>query len=69
MRPFDFYEFAGVIAPGAVVLYVLWLILPDVAPFLTTRELSIGSLGLFVILAYVAGHLVQAVGNGLEKVV
>lgn len=68
MKSFDFYEFAGVLTPGAVVLYAVSLIIPEVAPFFAAKEFTVGDLGLFVILAYVAGHLIQAVGNLLEKV-
>ena len=95
MRQFDFYEFVGVIVPGAVFLTgvagsfgmyhgAVDIIVPG-AVFLTGVALespwdpwekfwlerigdpSIGGLVLGVILAYAAGHLVQAVGNMVEK--
>src|SRR5258708_6603452 len=67
MKTFDFYEFAGILTPGAVVLYVVSRICPETAPFIEGKEFSLGDLGLFIILAYVAGHLVQALGNFVEK--
>jgi hypothetical protein len=67
MKSFDFYEFAGVLTPGAVVLYVVSRISPEVAPFIEGKDFTLGDLGLFVILAYVAGHLVQAFGNLVER--
>ncbi|HZP00482.1 MAG TPA: hypothetical protein VFD30_09330 [Terriglobia bacterium] len=68
MRTFDFYEFAGVIAPGTVVLWGAALLQPKFRTLLISKDLTVGGLGLFVILAYVAGQLVQAVGNGVETV-
>lgn len=67
-RDFGFYEYAGVIIPGAVLgAGLLWLI-PEGRLLLPLGDVSFGGLGLFVILAYAAGHLVQSVGNGLEWV-
>lgn len=67
MRQFDFYEFVGVIVPGAVFLTGVALAWPDGSPLERLGDLSIGGLGLGVILAYAAGHIVQAVGNLVEK--
>jgi hypothetical protein len=68
MKKFDFYEFAGVLCPGAVVVFGLSKIYPTLAPLISKQEgASIGDLGFFVILSYIAGHLVQAVGNVFEK--
>ena len=66
MKNFDFYEFAGILAPGVVLLFAVNLTHPQVTPFLAGQQISVGSLGLFVVLAYVAGHLVQGVGNLVE---
>lgn len=67
MKTFDFYEFAGILTPGVVVLFSLSLAYPEATPFLSGHDISVGDLGLFVVLAYVAGHLVQGVGNLLES--
>src|SRR6266542_4066872 len=67
MKSFDFYELAGVLTPGAVVLYVVSRICPETTPFIQGKDFTLGDLGLFIILAYVAGHLVQAFGNLIEK--
>ena len=68
MRKFEFYEFVGVIAPGALLLYGLSNIFPDVGALMRDKQLSFGELGLFLILAYVAGHLVQGFGNAVETI-
>ncbi len=67
MRQFDFYEFAGVIVPGAVFLTGLALAWPDGSQIDRLGDLSVGGLGLGVVLAYGAGHLIQAFGNMIEK--
>jgi len=69
MKEFGFYDTAGVIAPGMIfVVGAMALFLPDCGKeFLAIANVSIGSLGLGLILSYAAGHLLQAVGNGLEK--
>jgi hypothetical protein len=66
MRQFDFYEFTGVIAPGAVFLFGVAILFPEFGKQLQGQDFTVGSLGLFLVLAYVAGHLVQALGNALE---
>jgi hypothetical protein len=68
MKSFDFYEFTGVLIPGVIVLYVSSLIIPEISFITLDKSISIGSLGLLVILSYVAGHLIQALGNLLENI-
>jgi hypothetical protein len=66
MRQFDFYEFTGIFAPGATALAGMLLLAPDFIAPETIKDFSVGGLGLFIVLAYVLGHLTQAVGNGIE---
>lgn len=66
MKQFDFYEFTGILAPGVILLYAISLRFPGVTPFMSSQQLSVGDLGLFIVLAYVAGHLVQSLGNLIE---
>lgn len=66
MKTFDFYEFTGVLCPGAVVLFSLSLVVPEFGMLFLNQSVTVGDLGLFVILSYVAGHLVQALGTLLE---
>ena len=67
MKNFDAYEIIGIIAPGAVLLYALLLVFPELKGLYTGQGFSVGDLGVFVILAFVAGHLVQAVGEFVER--
>ncbi len=68
MKKFDFYEFTGILVPGVILLYALSLRFPEVTPFMSSQQLSVGDLGLFIVLSYVSGHLVQSVGNFVEWV-
>ena len=65
---FDLYEYTGVIVPGSVLVVTLALIFPELLPSITST-LSLGDLGLMLILAYIAGHFVQAGGNAWEFIV
>ena len=69
MKKLEFYEFTGIVVPGTVVLVGgLLLVIPSTFEIKTLQDVSIGGLGIGLILAYTAGHLVQSVGNLLEKV-
>ncbi len=69
MKAFDYYEFAGVLCPGVVVLYSISKIFPMFSPIVHDQLISVGTLGLFVVLSYVAGHLVQALGDLVEPLI
>jgi hypothetical protein len=65
-RTFDFYEYAGFVIPGALtIMAILWLF-PESRTLFSKEGVTLGELGLFVIIAYAAGQLVQAIGNYLE---
>ena len=64
---FNAYEIIGVLAPGSTILFGLALIFPELKAIFFDKGFSLGDLGLFTVLAFVAGHLVQAVGNAFEK--
>jgi hypothetical protein len=66
MRNFDFYEFAGILVPGVIVLTGISLLVETVQRLFQPDTMSVGGLGLFLILAYAAGHLVQGAGNVIE---
>jgi hypothetical protein len=61
------YEFVGLICPGAFTIYSLSRIFPQLGIFIKGNNLSFGDFGLLLVLAFVAGHLVQALGNLVEN--
>jgi hypothetical protein len=61
-----FYEQVGIIIPGSVLLFGSLFFQPDMRSLLTKDGVSVGQLGIFVLLSYAAGHLMAAVGNGIE---
>jgi hypothetical protein len=65
-RTFDFYEYAGFIIPGAVLTLGLLLFFPEGRALFTKDGVTFGELGLFVIVAYAAGQLIQTIGNYIE---
>jgi hypothetical protein len=66
MDKFDLYEFIGVVAPGSVLLFGGILLFPAVQAIFGVEGIDLGGLGIFLLLSFVAGHLLQAVGNLLE---
>lgn len=68
MKNLSFYEQAGIVVPGSVFLFGLFVIQPDLHDILAKDGITVGGLGVFVLLAYATGHLMAAIGNLLEKV-
>ena len=66
-NPFALYEYVGVVAPGAVFIVTMELLHPFL-PFELSADTSLGSFGVLVIVAFVVGHLLQAVGRLVEMV-
>lgn len=66
---FDAYEIIGIITPGSIILFGLALLFPDLKALFFEQGFSLGDLGLFLVLSFVAGHLIQTVGNLLETTV
>lgn len=66
---FDAYEVIGVIAPGVVLALLLMTEVPQLRALLGEGGFGVGDLGLFLMISFVLGHLVQAVGNLVELVV
>ena len=57
----------AILIPGVIFLYGLSLIFNEIKPFLG-QDISLGEFGLFFILSFAVGHLLQALGNALEYV-
>ena len=68
-KAFDAYEVIGVITPGTVVALLLALEWPELRALLGDDSLSVGDFGLFLVMAFVLGHLVQVLGNLIEEAI
>lgn len=68
-KTFDAYEVIGVITPGAVIALLLSTEWPELRALMSTDGLSLGDLGLFLVVAFVMGHLLQALGNLVDGIV
>lgn len=69
MKDLSFYEQAGIVLPGSAVLFGVLYLIPELRPLFMDKGLTVGGLGLFLLLAYALGHLVAAVGNLLELLI
>jgi hypothetical protein len=58
-----FYEQVGIVIPGSVFVFGLLFFFPALQTVLTKDGVSLGDLGIFVLLSYAAGHLIAAIGN------
>lgn len=63
---FDPYEYIAIVVPGAVAALGLIIEWPELKAVIVDGALTIGGLGLFIILSFILGHLVQAGGNFIE---
>jgi hypothetical protein len=69
MKQFDYYEFTGILVPGATAVASTVVLFPQFLKLEFLRDLSgIGGAGLFVIVAYLFGHLIQAIGDLFENI-
>lgn len=65
-REFSYYEFAGLIVPGAIVVSGIPFLFPGVIATGLKEGMGFGEFGLLLLVAYGAGHLLHAIGNLLE---
>ena len=67
MNKLSFYEQVGIVIPGSVFLFGLMFYVPALRDVLAKDGVSIGGLGIFVIISYAVGHLVAVLGNIIEN--
>lgn len=67
MKKLSFYEQVGIVTPGSVFLFGMMFYLPGLRDILSKDGVSIGGLGIFVIISYAIGHLLAAIGNVIEN--
>jgi hypothetical protein len=67
MQKLSFYEQVGVVTPGTAFLFGLMFYIPELRDTFDKDGISVGGLGIFLILSYAAGQLLAALGNLMEK--
>jgi hypothetical protein len=68
-RTLDFYEYAAFIIPGSILMVGLIYFFPNAHAYFAKEGVTFGELGIFVIIAYAVGQLLQGIGNGLERII
>jgi hypothetical protein len=68
MDKFELYELLALILPGAVLLFGLSKLFPELMLFSFDKDFSAGAFGVFALLAYAMGHVVQVLGGGIEVI-
>jgi hypothetical protein len=66
-KSFDAYEVIGVITPGALLLLFIAYEWPELQAQIGSQDFNLGQFGLFVLAAFVLGHLLQGVSELIEK--
>lgn len=66
MKKLSFYEQVGIVIPGAVFLFGLMFYIDELKEILAKNGMSVGGLGVFVLISYAAGHILAAIGNVIE---
>jgi hypothetical protein len=69
MKDLSFYDQVGILFPGSVLLIGLLVLFPEFKPEFATGGISIGDFGLFLVVAYVLGHLLASAGDLLERII
>ena len=69
MQPkFNFYDFLGYLIPGAFILTLFFWLYTAFFSLSSSIEIkSIGESMLFIVVSYTLGHLVQTLGNVIER--
>jgi|SRR6185437_1712325 len=66
-KNFSFYEQTGILIPGATLVFGLLFFFPEFRMLFFSDGVSIGGLGLFLLISYAGGHLAAALGNIMES--
>jgi hypothetical protein len=68
-KTFDQYEYVAIIVPGATLLLALTIKWPQyLHDVISEKSLSLGDLGIFLLLAYIAGQFIQSVAEVADRV-
>ena len=64
---FDPYEFIAIAIPGALPALTISLLVPEVAAVVLANGVDLGAFGIFLIVSFIVGHVVQLGGNLIEQ--
>lgn len=67
MNSFDAYEYVGVIIPGALPTLASILLFPELTSLINTEGVALGEFGIFIMVCFVIGHVVQMVGGLVDR--
>lgn len=65
---FELYEILALILPGSVLLFGISKLFPELTLFTFDENFSAGAFGVFALIAYATGHIVQVLGGGIELI-
>ena len=68
MKHFNYYEIMGVAVLGAAFVIILAVANSKLSEIVLSEDFGIANLGVFLVIAFVAGQFTQAFGNILENV-
>jgi len=68
MKNFNYYEIMGVAVPGAAFVIILAVATSKLPEIVLSKDFGIANLGIFLVIAFVAGQFTQAFGNLLENI-
>jgi hypothetical protein len=68
MNKLSFYDQIGIVTPGAVFLFGIMFYIAGLRDIFAKDGISVGGLGIFVIISYAIGHLLAALGNLIENI-
>jgi hypothetical protein len=63
----SYYEQVGIIVPGAVLVFGLLVYFPSLRDLLAKDGMTVGQLGIYVLISYASGNLVAALGDIAES--
>lgn len=66
-RNLTFYEQVGILIPGGVLLFGLFFYVPELQAMFAKEGIGLGSLGIFLIVAYAVGHALAGFGNLIDN--
>lgn len=68
-REFSFYEFVAILVPSTILLYASQVIIELVYQKQIVDFGKLGETGIFIVVCYGVGHIIQSLGNFFESII